>query len=348
MPLKIAVAGAGIYGATVAIRLADQGHSVDLFDPLGVLRAASAINQHRVHAGYHYPRSPETIAEILEGRSEFREEFQRAIVKRSANYYAIPHEGSRTSSDEYEEIMAKHGLPLVPCRPNWIDFDFIRKCYEVEEEIYDSDVLREMLTERIRARNVRFRQAEFRSETRCDYDFVVFAVYGLGPSRLLFKSAKYQVAEKVLIRLPAALRRIAFVVIDGPFTGFDLYGSSSFSLFGSAEHTNHWSTNDSDAAVPPQYAELLNHPSYRPVDSTNFDAMRQACALSVPAAKEARYLGSRFTMRVVEDDPEGDRRTLRLLEAAPGEFHLFSGKVVSAVKAARLISERIAGHAQAS
>ena len=64
MGAKVAVAGAGIYGATVAIRLAELGHDVRLFDPLGILRAASAINQYRVHAGYHYPRSLETIQEM--------------------------------------------------------------------------------------------------------------------------------------------------------------------------------------------------------------------------------------------------------------------------------------------
>jgi len=64
MKLKIAVAGAGIYGATAAIRLRELGHQVDLFDPLGVMGAASAINQYRLHAGYHYPRSPETIHEV--------------------------------------------------------------------------------------------------------------------------------------------------------------------------------------------------------------------------------------------------------------------------------------------
>ena len=96
MPQTIAVAGAGIYGATIATRLAEEGHTVDLFDPLGILRAASSINQHRVHAGYHYPRSHETIDEILQARSEFHRNFQPAIVANSANFYAIPHQGSRT------------------------------------------------------------------------------------------------------------------------------------------------------------------------------------------------------------------------------------------------------------
>ena len=37
-----------------------------------------------------------------------------------------------------------------------------------------------------------------------------------------------------------------------------------------------------------------------------------------------------------------DRRTLLIQESAPGELHVFSGKVVSAVKAARLVCERVA------
>src|SRR5271163_1117588 len=114
MGAKIAVAGAGIYGATAAIRLAEQGHDVQLFDPLGLLRAASAINQYRVHAGYHYPRSAETIAEIAEARTEFTGTFAGAIVRNSRHYYAIPREHSLTPPDVYESVMNRHGLPLKP------------------------------------------------------------------------------------------------------------------------------------------------------------------------------------------------------------------------------------------
>ena len=129
---RIAVAGAGIYGSTAAIRLTELGHKVDLFDPLGILRAASAINQYRIHSGYHYPRSPETISEILEARAEFIREFDSAIVRSSRHYYAIPRRESRTAPADYETIMAQHGLPLRECRPPWIDFDFIDHVIRME------------------------------------------------------------------------------------------------------------------------------------------------------------------------------------------------------------------------
>lgn len=341
--MKIAVAGAGIYGATAAIRLAEQGHQVHLFDPLGVLCAASAINQYRVHAGYHYPRSAETIAEIADARAEFTQVFADAIVRNSLHYYAIPKEHSLTSPDVYENAMSKHGLPLKACRPGWMNFDFIEKCYEVEENIYDPEVLRGLVEARLAAHGIRLQQREFNPSMRPDYDRVVWATYGLGPSRGFFKAAKYQVAEKMLIELPPQLRGIALVVVDGPFTAFDPYGSSSRSLFGSAKNTNHWTTTNASEPIPEPYAGILNRPDFQPVPFTRFAAMRADCSLSVPAANDAVYLGSRFTIRVVEDNPEHDRRILHVREGAPGEIHIFSGKVVSAVKAARLICEMVAG-----
>lgn len=344
MGAKVAVAGAGIYGTTIAIRLAEQGHSVRLFDPLGILRAASAINQYRVHSGYHYPRSLETIRETLEARAEFIRAFEPAIVRNSRHYYAIPKEGSRTAPDLYERVMAEQGLPLKSCRPEWMNFGFIDRCYEVHENIYDPNVLRELIDSRIRALEIPFERKNFTAAMRGNFDFVVWATYGLGPSRRAFKIAKFQVAEKMLIELPPALQHVALVVVDGPFTAFDPYGSSKRSLFGSAKNTNHWTTTNPDEPVPEAYAGILNESEFRPVPFTRFEAMLEDCCESVPGAKDAKYIGSRFTIRVVEDAPESDRRILYLKESAPGEIHIFSGKVVSAVKAARLACERITRH----
>jgi hypothetical protein len=340
-PKKIAVCGAGIYGATIAIRLAERGHRVELFDPLGILRAASAINQFRIHSGYHYPRSPETIQETLEARAEFTAAFAPAIVRTSQHFYAIPKEGSQTAPDRFEQVMARYELFCKPCRPAWMNFDFIDRCYAVDEQLYDPQILRETITARIAALKIPFTQRAFPEDRRNDYDFVIRACYGLGPSLGQFKVAKYQVAEKILIELPAPLQKISLVVIDGPFTAFDPYGSSGKSQFGSAKHTNHWTTTAPAQPIPQPYGPLMNALEFAPFAGTHFEAMRVDSALAVPASKDARYLGSRFTMRVVENNPAEDRRTLLIQESAPNELHVFSGKVVSAVKAASHICDRI-------
>jgi hypothetical protein len=343
MGAKIAVAGAGIYGATAAIRLAERGHQVTVFDPLGVMRAASAINQYRVHSGYHYPRSPETITETLEARREFIEAFAPAIVRNSRHYYAIPREDSRTRPQEYEQIMQSHGLPLHACRPEWMNFEYIDRCYKVDENIYDPDLLRSVIESQLKALGIKFEQTVFLQEMRGDYDFVVWATYGMGASRDIFKIAKVQVAEKIRIELPNELQGIALVVVDGPFTAFDPYGSSRHSLFGSAKHTNHWTSSDPEEPIPEQYLRVLNQSEFATAANTRFEAMREDCCLAVPAAKDAKYIGSRFTLRVVEDNPEHDRRILYVRDGLPGEIHIFSGKVVGAVKAARMVCEKIAG-----
>ena len=345
---KIAVAGAGVYGSTIAIRLAERGHDVTLFDPLGIAQAASATNQYRIHSGYHYPRSPETIQETLEARAEFQSTFARAVVKNSRHFYAIPHEGSLTPPDLFESVMSRFGIPFEHVRPEWMNFDFIDKCYTVDEHIYDPDILRDTLAARIRELNIAFEHREFTREMRDGYDTVVWATYGLGPSRGIFKAAKYQVAEKILIELPPQLRGVSLVIVDGPFTAFDPYGSSARSLFGSAKNTNHWTTTSATEPIPEPFASRLNRPNWEPFEASRFDAMRKDSALGVPASIDAKYLGSRFTIRVVENSPAEDRRTLYVQDGEPGEIHIFSGKVVSCVKAARLVCEKIEGAGSAA
>src|SRR4051812_6265282 len=177
--LKIAVAGAGIYGSTIALELARQGHRVTLHDPLGVLRAASAINQCRIHSGYHYPRSAETIAETLEARGEFIRAFRPALVRGTRHFYAIPRQGSRTSPREYEEVLRRHSLPYRKVSPRWMDFAFIDSCYEVDESLYDPVALRRLLTGKLARAAVRFEPRALSASDKRAYDRVVYATYGI-------------------------------------------------------------------------------------------------------------------------------------------------------------------------
>ena len=63
--MKIAVVGAGIFGVTIALKL-DKFHDVTLYESSrDIMTAASRTNQLRLHRGYHYPRSPETVDACL-------------------------------------------------------------------------------------------------------------------------------------------------------------------------------------------------------------------------------------------------------------------------------------------
>ncbi len=63
--MKIAVIGGGIFGITTAVILGNE-HNVELFEKNDdILKSASGSNQYRVHRGYHYPRSAETVIGII-------------------------------------------------------------------------------------------------------------------------------------------------------------------------------------------------------------------------------------------------------------------------------------------
>lgn len=339
---KIAVAGAGIYGSTIAIHLAARGADVHLFDPLGIMKAASVINQFRIHKGYHYPRSVETIREILESRESFLEEYREAVFDASEQCYAIPHEGSLTTPEEYERVFDEFGMRLAKVRPAWINFDFIRACYAVDESIYDPGQIAACVGRRVAEQGVAFRQQAFTADLEGEYDFTVYATYGSSGSHAhLFEAVELQVAEKIRIKLPDAIQGRSLVVVDGPFTAFDPYGRSAYSQFGSAKHTNHWRTRNPEDPIPEHYASLLNRNGFEKVEFTRFEEMRRDAALSVPLCAKAEYLGSRFTLRLVEADKLTDRRVLKISRPKPNVFHVFSGKVVGAAKAARNVADQI-------
>ena len=96
--MKIAIIGAGIFGITTAIILG-KTNDVELFEKNDdILKSASGSNQYRVHRGYHYPRSPETVDGIVESENSFKELFSKAIVTNNEHFYCISKNSSLTSS----------------------------------------------------------------------------------------------------------------------------------------------------------------------------------------------------------------------------------------------------------
>ena len=70
--MKIAVVGGGIFGVTAALTLS-KNFDVTLFEKSNeILKAASGSNQYRVHRGYHYPRSKDTVLGIKKSENSFK------------------------------------------------------------------------------------------------------------------------------------------------------------------------------------------------------------------------------------------------------------------------------------
>ena len=66
--MKIAIIGGGFYGVYFAYKLSQNKKlQIDLFEKNNTLLNETAIrNQYRLHTGYHYPRSLETIYQTFD------------------------------------------------------------------------------------------------------------------------------------------------------------------------------------------------------------------------------------------------------------------------------------------
>ena len=105
--MKIAIIGAGFFGATAALKLSKY-HEVDLFEKKkDILNGASKINQFRFHLGFHYPRSKKTLNEIKSSYKLFINFFSNKVFEKTSNFYGVSNKGSKISYKSYLRLIIK-------------------------------------------------------------------------------------------------------------------------------------------------------------------------------------------------------------------------------------------------
>ena len=100
--MNVCILGAGWYGCHAALVLRRHGVRVTLMDQSGVFHGSSSKNQNRLHLGYHYPRSPDTVDECRRGYAKFLDAYGDFALPVDRNYYLI-HADSKTSLEDYRQ-----------------------------------------------------------------------------------------------------------------------------------------------------------------------------------------------------------------------------------------------------
>lgn len=100
---NIFIIGTGWYGCHIALYLIKKGYNITIGDKnKHFFSGASSKNQNRLHLGFHYPRSENTIAESYKGYYRFNNIYPELIEGLDLNLYFI-HNKSITSFDTYQE-----------------------------------------------------------------------------------------------------------------------------------------------------------------------------------------------------------------------------------------------------
>ena len=349
--VRVAVVGGGIFGATSAIELARHGFTVDLFEQNhDLLLGASGINQYRLHRGYHYPRSPETVESCLESESDFREMYASAIIDDVEHYYCIAKKGSRTSADEFVELCNVEGLELAESSCDLVRKAPIELCVRAKESLVDPEILRSDCRSKLRSLKVNV-HLDTRADSRLlhSYDFMVVCTYSSLNEFLVDGFAdtqqdyQFELCEKPVARLPKTFDHKSVVVMDGPFMCIDPFGRTGLFVLGNVVHAIHQTNVGKYPEIDEQYRSLLNVGVIENPPVTHFDRfISSAGEFFQDNVGEAEHIGSMFTIRSVlpyKDDT--DERPTMVRQVGDRMVTIFSGKFGTSVQAAKQAVEKI-------
>jgi len=338
---KVAVVGAGIYGITSAIKIATKGYEVDVFEKEeDILLATSGINQYRVHRGYHYPRSKDTIYSCKDNEKDFIKYYNKSIIDKVDHFYSIAKEDSLTTAREYLHV-------LDECKLNWEIVDTLPECdltVKVKENLYCPETLREICWDRIKACsiNILLNSKVTDKNFLKNYKFKVFSTYNsLNDFDENKKDYQYELCEKPLLQLPSCYKNKSIVIMDGPFMCFDPYSNTPYHVAGNVVHAIHNRTIGKESKIPPAYKEYLNKGIIKNPKFTNIKSFIQSAKKFFPDIEKAEHIGSMYTIRTVLPNKDHTDERPTIVRFKDNEAILFSGKVVNCVEAANKIAIKL-------
>ena len=339
--MKIAIVGAGLFGCVTALELSKK-YKVDLFEKkVDIMQCASGINQWRLHGGYHYPRSPDTMAEIQSSLLMFKEYFKKDIFVETKNFYAISKNESKTSSKQFEQFCKKSYLGLHRKKLNFLDYNEIDESYEVQEQIINPMALKKEIKDMLSRSTVNVNTSNNVDYEllKQHYDLVVLCTYGhdhMFSNGEVISIYKYQIVEKLLLSNPTIDPTTSLVIIDGPFFCLDPYGNTGEFLMSHVKHATH---NENIGMAPDVPEELKWHLHMGLRKNLNFshqEKMILNASRFCPSMSDSKYQGSFFVTRCVRPNVEKtDERTSSLNFVSNKVVTIHSGKLVSCVNIAK-------------
>lgn len=328
------VIGGGFYGCCLALFLRSVSASVLLVEAEDAfMTRASRVNQARIHAGFHYPRSFITAARSAALSERFARDFPEAVVRDFRMLYAIARRGSKISAGRFFRMFTALHAPIRPAsemQRALFDADRVEEVFECGEYAFDYTVLRRLLAARIAGAGIEVRMKTRAGELRERPGEVVIALSdgtavrtpqvfnvtyaqinhvleagGLPPAPM-----KHEFTEIALIEPPAALAGLAVTLMDGPFFSAMPYPAEGLYSLTHVRYTPHSSWTGT-AGPPVQAESRARH-------------MLQDAQRFLPCLREARPVKSLYETKSVLLMNERDDGRPILFRRKPGTSRVTS------------------------
>ena len=326
--MKIAVIGSGFFGSIISLILS-KSHKVHLFEKeKDILNGASKVNQFRFHLGFHYPRSPKTINEIKSSEKLFKKFFPNNIFGKTENYYSIANKNSKIPFNRYIQILKKFKLKFK-IKKN-IHYKKISDLILTKEKILNYFIFKKILKKKIKASKIKlFLNKKFNKKQISLYDKIIVCAYSqnnqilddLGLKRNKIKY-RYELIEKILIKLPSQYQNKSFIVMDGKFVCIDPYLGTKYHLLSDVKFSKIEIVNKKLTNFKSTKFKYVNNRLNKNIKISNFKKFIKHSAPLLPFLLKARYIGSFFIIRAL-------RQNVEKTDERMGEIQILNKKFIS-------------------
>lgn len=340
--MRIGVIGCGIFGAMAAIRLADAGHDVAVFERENIpLAGASHKSTRRIHLGFHYPRDINTARQCILGFQRFRDAFRDCVVDVRPNAYFVASSGSRTSPEEYLRFADRLGVAYEVL--NVADFRPVVQGVEVgisvPEAVYDWSKLRKEITHRLHdaglflgvevtkiVRNSDGFVLSVQDGSAFEVDAVVNCIYAdinrFGEA-LGHPCREYQYERTAIQVIEWDQPPVGITIMDGEFPTILPLGETGKFLLYHVKHSVLARTTGTQLPVTWRDERTAPIP-----DESFWDNMLADCRKFVPSLESTRPLEVLCTSRIVLANQDStDKRPSIIQMPEPRFINVFAGKV---------------------
>jgi hypothetical protein len=260
------IIGGGIFGVYASVYLAQRKLKVCLIEKEEVLlKKASIVNQARLHAGYHYPRSIGTALIADEFKVRFTKEHEKFINFKFEKYYAIDRFGSFTDSAQFKRFCDTLHIKAEPIKHHsLINSLRIEQLFLTEEYSFDPMLIASYYEEKVtRLPGVDIMMKTHLVEAYSDSDtwiattenlvthdrkqvqaqVVINATYcGTNTINKLFHirpiKLMHEITEMAMVTAPK-IQHMGLTIMDGHFVSIMPYGLSGMLSLSSVTYTHH-------------------------------------------------------------------------------------------------------------
>lgn len=346
---KIAIIGSGFFGISSALILSkkNQVHIYEKNDSL--LCGASRANQMRFHMGYHYPRSAKTLKEISKNSREFKNFFGVKIFGNTKNYYGISKYKSKTSFKTYLKFLKKNKLTYTQRGGRYFSHNVEGSILSKEKILNYFNIKKIIINKLKRNRNIKvFLKREFNKKFLKDYNHIIICTYDQNNKVLMKlgfkpkKKYKFELVEKIIVKLPKKYINKSFMILDGKFVCLDPYLGTKYHLLSD----NLSSKLETVKSYLPKFKnkkmKYLNSPAFYCYNHSNFEKFIKNGKKFLPFLKDAKYIKSFFITRTLELNKEKtDERLSNIIKINKQVYTIFSGKWNTSIGVAKQLEDKL-------